>query len=97
MDIRLIYLRTLKILNSGELILKSGDKWVLPHYPDATIIGDSLLKYGYISELLINKSNETNNLEFYTITQLGRTNYEIGREWWDSLSLFQKFILHFMV
>lgn len=78
-------------------MIKAGDRWVIPHYPDATIIGNSLHKYGYITELKRKKSDEIDNIEYYVISDLGVITYQSGKEWWDSLSLFQKFILHFII
>lgn len=91
----LIYLRLLTVLDKGEYFILSGDKWILPGYPTATIVGKSMCDMGLLKPVEFNINQEIDNMQYYTISDYGREQLELGRKWWSELSTFQKILTHF--
>lgn len=95
MAIRLVYLTTLKLLDKGEMFLYSDDKWVLPSYSDATIIGQALQKLGCLQEENYFYKTEINEIKYYKLSKEGLIQLERGKKWWGNLSLLEKIFIRF--
>jgi hypothetical protein len=91
----LIYLRLLSVLNKGEYFILSGDRWILPGYPTATIVGKSMFEMGLLKPVEIKYPEYVDSIQYYTISDYGKEQLRLGREWWRSLSIFQKILAHF--
>lgn len=96
MMIQLIYLKSLEIMNTGTLIMYSDDSWRLPHYEYATIVGQSMHNMGWFVEET-RYINEWNNIKYYKLSEKGLENLKIGREWYNSLSLWQKIYINIKI
>lgn len=95
MAIRLVYLTTLELINKGEMFLCFDDKWVLPTYPDATIIGETMFKDGWLQEETRFYKPEISEIKYYKLSKKGLIQLEYGREWWRNLSFLEKIFVRF--
>lgn len=91
----MVYLTTLEIINKGEMITCLGDKWVLPFYPDATIIGETIFKKGWLCEETRYYKPEINEIKYYKLSKEGLFQLKRGRKWWNDLSLIEKIFIRF--
>lgn len=95
MAIRLVYLTTLEIMNRGERIMLFTDKWVLPSFQDATIIGQSMFNNGWLREEIILYKPEISEIKYFKLSLEGTRQLEEGRKWYKSLSLLDKIFIRF--
>lgn len=95
MAIRLVYLTTLEIMNRGERIMLLGDKWLLPSFPDATIVGERMNNLGWFRADTKSFKPEISEIQYFMLSVEGFYQLEQGRKWYKSLSILEKIFIRF--
>lgn len=94
---RLTYLKILRLLNSGTPLIYSGDSWHMPGYPDATIVGNTLMKKGLIKPIPVKLNSIANNMQYFTISEYGKYQLELGNSWWREMNFANKILTKLLI